>query len=201
MEGKADARTAATDPVVTHERLSALRAEHLRRPGRRSVTAISVQTAALIWAELERLPDNGVAIELGMGFSTWVMRTFQAERPGIVVHSYDGDSRWRDATVRELCDLGLPCEPNGMLADWRQLPDNCADLVFVDHGKAYGRVADLPRVVRQLRPGGVIVLDDWQFTDAALAMGASLRELGLYVTPREDLIDSHGRFPAVARQR
>lgn len=200
MEGKADARAGATvDGLIA--RMGALRAEHLKGPERRSVTAISAQTAALLWSEMAQLPDGATVIELGMGFSSWVLRTFQAECGGVTVHSFDGDDRWRALTVSELSERGLPHEPNGLLHDWRQMSDGVADLLFVDHGKASDRVVDLPRVVRQLKPSGVIVLDDWQFEDVALAMGALLRDQGFAVEPRRDLVDAHNRFPAVARQR
>lgn len=190
--------------------LTDLRAEHLRRNNRRPQTALDVPAAVWLWHACERERATRV-LELGSGFSSWTLRHWQrfagVERGGVVpiVWTVDDEPKWLETTRIELLEQGF--SRNGMISfdDALSSPlgrpaDNQFDLVFVDLDSTATRRRYAEQFVRWVKPGGLLVLDDWHMPHYRGPMTERLAALGMTVEPLPETTDEWGRYMAVGRK-
>lgn len=177
---------------------SGLRLRHMDQPGRRSVTAVDVQTCVYLHRRLSELGPRRVA-DLGSGFSTVALRAWRRDvGADVVMHTADHARRWLSATQRDLRAEALPADGCMLLDEWLDGSGEY-DVIFVDFQKPAARLERFPEYVTRLAPGGLFVFDDWQFPHLRMPMTSLLRRRGFCVLPLpEETTDRHDRYIAEA---
>ena len=102
----------------------------------------------------------GTVLDLGSGFSSFVLRSY-AEEEGALVTSVDDSEAWIGSTARFLEARGLPTDRLLSWEEFRSAPPARFDLIFHDLGSMRTRRQALPLVLEMAKTsGGVVVLDD-----------------------------------------
>jgi len=186
-----------------HAVLTDLRARHLGRNNRRAQTALDVPASVWLWNACEREKAERV-LELGSGFSSWVLRHWQQRATGFMapeVWTVDDESKWLATTQLELIEQGFTTFrttefQNVVLDD----PIDYFDLVFVDLDNTATRIRHAADFVRWAKPGGLLVLDDWHMEHYREPMTRRLAALGISVEALPETTDEWGRYLAVGRK-
>ena len=157
------------------------------------VHAASLELVGLL-AGLFNETRPGRVIDLGSGFTSFVLRTLAAGATWpVTVHSVDDSPEWLDKTRAYLRAQGL--DDAGTFS-WHEFEASARrgayDLVLHDMGFMDTRFATLDAVVDLARAGGVVLLDDMHkpdYRDKALAALAArgLRPLSLRRLTHDDL--------------
>lgn len=162
-------------------------------------------TRALGWPATAWLLDTLTArraarvLECGSGWSTTALRMWAVEAPGRDVTTTDHLKNWLHRSRRELELEGLPTTRmyvhEGFATVWDGVP---FDAMLVDVGNTQYRRDRLTDFVGWLRPGGLLVFDDWHVPEHAEGVAAWFREHGQREpVPVEATRDEFGRFVAV----
>lgn len=188
--------------------LIALRQQHLSTNRRRDTTAIDIESA--VWlcqactAERDRrLPQQTRVLELGSGFSTWALRLWQqGVGKDVDIWTVDDERLWLAVTKAEITALGYRQDHFYFLHQVIEAdPSELFDVVFVDMDSTATRVSMAKDIVHWTRPGGLIILDDWQMNHYRGPMTFALAGLGIVpITPEPSTKDRHGRYLAWARK-
>lgn len=189
--------------MITREDIAGYRGAHLTNPIRRDRTAIDVPSAYFLCLLLDKLEAKCI-VDIGCGFSTWVIRLWVGEQEeSVSCLTTDQHSKWLNTTCAELLSLGLTPMENFYLHDEAPYTDweGKADLVFLDTGPAHARIAAIPQSMRLLNGNGVLVIDDWHFPWVKDKATPVLEEAGFQVRPVPESIDQFDRFMAVACDR
>jgi len=157
--------------------------------------AASLESSALL-CSLADITGAGSVVDLGSGFSSYVLRDYAAQTtPTPVVHSVDDSVEWLGKT-REYLEQQKSTTDN--LYDWQEFEAKTHlkfDLIFHDMGNMDLRASALPWVIDHLNPGGFALLDDMhkaRYRKKAEAVIAKT-DLHLY-SMRELTLDKLGRF-------
>jgi predicted O-methyltransferase YrrM len=121
--------------------------------------ALSLETSALLLA-LCRLARPLRTLDLGSGFSSYVLRVYASATNGVEVVSVDDAVSWLMRTRAFLESAGLR---EGHLLTWDAFSTTTHgrfDLVLHDLGDFATRRRSLPVALDAVRPGGLIVVDD-----------------------------------------
>lgn len=196
---------ASAMPIDLQKIITNLRAQHLGRNHRRAQTALDVPASVWLWNACQREDANRV-LELGSGFSSWVLRHWQQhaihERGSApIVWTVDDEAKWLETTRLELVERGFD---TSRLASLENAMTDVAvtqfDIVFVDLDNTSTRLRHAADFVRWTRPGGLLVLDDWHMPHYREPMTARLMELGVAVEPLPETTDEWGRYLAFGRK-
>lgn len=145
--------------------------------------AISLELARFIWHSLRALGARCI-VDLGSGFSSYVLRAYQAGRreQGIdcQVFSCDDNDFWLNKT-REYLKYKRLSEDN--LVGWAEFVAEgvCRnpDFVLHDLGHPEVRIATLPQVLELCGPGTHLIVDDVHKAGIQQATVRELRRAGL----------------------
>jgi len=122
--------------------------------------AMSLELAAFL-LELCRRVDADSVIDLGSGFSSYVLRRYASERPGTTVRSVDSSPEWLERSRRFVSDHGLAADD---FIQWSEFDPqdeiDSYDVVLHDLGDMTLRSATLPQALVLARRGAYVVLDD-----------------------------------------
>jgi predicted O-methyltransferase YrrM len=122
--------------------------------------AMSLELAAFL-LELCRRVDADSVIDLGSGFSSYVLRRYASERPSTTVKSVDSSLDWLDKSRRFVSDQGLAADDFVVWSDFDpQNEIDSYDVVLHDLGDMTLRSATLPQALVLARRGAYVVLDD-----------------------------------------
>lgn len=121
--------------------------------------AASLELIATLWLLAE---DSGARriIDLGSGFTSFILRTYAAEHPGVEVWSVDDSAEWLERTRGWLGEKGVS---TAHLYTWDNLMTQGRhdfDLVLHDMGMMDTRARCLTDAVGLAREGGLVILDD-----------------------------------------
>jgi hypothetical protein len=154
--------------------------------------AASLETAAFLLAlcRSERLSS---ALDLGSGFSSYVLRLWATEAD-CAVCSVDDDPAWLARTEEFLAAHDLP---RGDLWLWPDLPNRTFDLVFHDLANGLRREAAMPTALEA--SSRVVVFDDAHDRSHRAAMRTACAEAGakLY-SLRAITVDGMRRYAMLA---
>lgn len=144
------------------------------------VHAASLELVGLLVGLVQHTRPRRV-IDLGSGFSSYVLRTLAAEAGApIEVHSVDDSPEWLEKTRGYLRDKGVSDAGLFTWADFGAAGRAGGyDLVLHDMGFMDTRFATLDAVVDLARPGGLVLLDDMHKPDYRDKALARLGERGL----------------------
>ncbi len=150
-------RFEAEAPAI-EDRFLADHAWYVRHVGH-PVHAASLELATLLWFLCDHLDPERV-IDLGSGFTSYVLRRWADARGGREVWSVDDSAEWLDKTRGYLFDRGLDDAHTLTWDELRAAEPPAFDLVLHDMGMMDVRERTLPEAVGLARPGGLVVLDD-----------------------------------------
>jgi predicted O-methyltransferase YrrM len=188
--------TANGHTSTLYEQILNLRVQHVRQSHRRDQTAISAHSAAWLCDTLNIFPQLYNVLDLGSGFSTWVLRAFTRAHIVTVDHS----AQWLRHTRNELHALGLPTRDMYELSDFIENHANEKfDLVFVDMGDTALRRQYFEAFLHWTAPGGLLVFDDWHMHHLREPLTIKLQQRGLSVVEIPETLDQYGRFLAMVR--
>jgi predicted O-methyltransferase YrrM len=169
-----------------------------------SAHAISLELAQFI-LEVASEDQAKRLLDLGSGFSSYVLRAYAAGVPGASVWSVDDDSAWLEKTRAFLVSEGLGTEhlynwsdfltlasPNGSVGSF--------DLVVHDMGTVRSRHGTIQFVLGLVRPGGALILDDLDVDAYRRHVRSELDAAG--VTPvdvKNRTLDARNRYSWLVR--
>jgi hypothetical protein len=139
--------------------------------------ALSLQSSALVYALCETLRPASV-LDLGSGFSSYVVGTYQAESTHtVLVRSVDDSREWLERTRDYLERVGLPTEGLRSLSEFEASGCGIFDLVIYDLGSMETRKQWLKNAMLCIKPlTGVAVVDDCHIGDFASDVASAVRE-------------------------
>jgi len=141
--------------------------------------ALSLQSSALVYALCETLRPASV-LDLGSGFSSYVVGTYQGESTQtVLVRSVDDSREWLERTRDYLKQLGLPTEGLRSLDEFEATGCGIFDLVIYDLGSMETRKRWLRNAILCVKPvTGVALIDDCHVGDFASQVVSAVRERG-----------------------
>jgi predicted O-methyltransferase YrrM len=158
--------------------------------------AISLEAAAFLWTLCEHLKPVSI-LDLGSGFSSFVLRAFAASYSATVC-TVDDDSVWLERTRQFLTAHGLGTEDMKVFGDLTMSWGETFDLVFYDLGGMATRAQQLPSVLERVGQRSVLVLDDMHKEEYVPAVERALRPgRWRYFDARAATMDNYGRFCGV----
>lgn len=168
-----------------------------------SAHAISLELARFI---LEVASEDHVkrVLDLGSGFSSYVLRAYAAGVPDAVAWSVDDDPGWLEKTRAFLASEGLSTEHLYNWSDFQTLASTNGpgpfDLVVHDLSTVRSRHGTIRFVLRLVRPGGALVLDDMDVDAYRHHVQSELDAAGAkHVDMRNKTLDSRNRYSWLAR--
>ena len=155
--------------------------------------AVSLETSALLYF-LCRATNARALLDLGSGFSSYVLRHYTREAPyPVSVTSVDADEAWLARTKEYLLSEGCDAERVIGWAEFRDGTSEPHDIVFHDLASGSLREDAMPLAISQVGPGGVIVFDDAQHRGHRERMYAEGSAAGLHLySLRSWTLDSIG---------
>jgi predicted O-methyltransferase YrrM len=164
------------------------------------IMTVSLETAALLRVLCETRAPRRI-VDLGSGFSSFVVRQYAAEAsPAPEVWSVDDSPDWLGRTCEYLAAHGLPRDRVSTWPAFADAPAGSFDLVLHDLGAPRTRMTALPIALRLAAPeGGIVVIDDMHKAVYRPYARRVVRESGLrYFSARRLTRDHFGRYAAVA---
>jgi predicted O-methyltransferase YrrM len=167
-----------------------------------SAHAISLELARFI-LEVACEEHAERLLDLGSGFSSYVLRAYAAGVSGAVVWSVDDDPAWLEKTRAYLVSEGVSTEHLYVWSEFLTLSDNLAgtfDLVLHDLGTVRSRHGTVRPVLRLVRPTGALVFDDIDVAAYRRHVQSELDAAGTkHVDVRNRTLDARNRYSWVAR--
>jgi predicted O-methyltransferase YrrM len=160
--------------------------------------AASIETVAYMWWLCDQIKAVRVA-DMGSGFSSYVLRCYQAKADHAVdVVSVDDSPEWLARTRDWLTHCDLPADGLVWSPDWRDGTDTY-DLIFYDYAGGPARNEWMWDAAKRLNPDGVLLFDDAQhpghhFEMARVATANNLHLFDVYGVT----VDESGRYAAMA---
>lgn len=195
------------DVAMHYERFFALGgppANDAARPWKYRRRETSLRLAGcLVLAKLVRERRPALALDLGSGLTTVLLRGMIRELPEMRVVTTDLSRGWLETTRAELERERLPLADLYLHSEWERFDHvHRFDLISVDIGNLTQRVEMAANLDRWLAPGGILVLDDWHMDEDGFPqrMTEALEALGFAITVRDDSIDEAGGFLATAER-
>jgi predicted O-methyltransferase YrrM len=122
--------------------------------------AMSLELAAFLLALCRRVDAERV-IDLGSGFSSYVLRLYADENPGTGVTSVDSSPDWLEKSRRFVSAKGFDADNFIAWSDFDPRKEiDSYDVVLHDLGDMTLRTAALPQALVLARRGAYVVLDD-----------------------------------------
>jgi len=121
--------------------------------------AVSLRTAVFLRVFCEGLKPKRI-LDLGSGFSSFVLRTYAATQNDVVVCSIDDSPEWLDRTRIYLASHNLSTERLILWSQFEQYSFDRFDFILYDLGNMNLRKDSLHLVLKIGEEKGVILLDD-----------------------------------------
>ena len=158
--------------------------------------AVSYQLSVFILAYcLEYHPKT--LLDLGSGFSSFVLRLYQAKiEPSAIVHSIDDDRQWLERTKNYLKQHQLNTENVDHVDDLSASAlHDFFDLVLLDLNFIEKRRDYIGYAIQKLKPPGILLIDDVHKVEFLREVKSSAKKGGhtLYNIKKETF-DQFGRF-------
>jgi predicted O-methyltransferase YrrM len=157
--------------------------------------AVSLETAAYLY-HLCRATSATSVLDLGSGFSSYVLRRYASEAPHpVTVTSVDDDPEWLERTADFLREWGCDSKKLVKWPEYQALPTGPHRVVFHDLARGELRETAMRLATDQVSPDGVIVFDDAQHLGHRHRMYAEGSRAGLQLySLRQRTLDSIDRW-------
>lgn len=127
----------------------------------RRMYALSIETCAYVWWLCDQLEARSV-VDMGSGFSSYVLRRYAANAPyPVEFASVDDDPGWMAKTVAYLDRQAIPSTNLHTPEEWAAL-DGRYDMIVYDFSGGPARNEWMQPAVEHVTPKGVVVFDDAQ---------------------------------------
>lgn len=202
LEGRRDARDLARRTLIPTDAERRNVGAAIRDAYEDYVTNVSVPGMAcsfetsvyLMW--LCRMRRPAAVLDLGSGFSSWVLRRY-ARDYGARALSVDDSPDWLSRTAEFLTRYDLPTDDLVMWSHFR--PEGRFGLVFHDLAMGDLRECAMPSAVEAAAPGGLVVFDDAQHAGHRRVMRELAGRVGARLwNARAVTLDEIQRFAMVA---
>lgn len=139
---------------------------------------------------LKSCPDNAVLVDLGSGWSSFLMRKLC---PKAKVWSVDDNLDWMLKSVRFCSEQGVHTDGFLTLNQAKNIiSSGTADFVLHDLGNRETRARELPWALKLAKQGGVVIIDDMHKEDLKEKINKELKKQQLLA---ENVgLDDSGRF-------
>jgi len=157
--------------------------------------AASIELSAFI-AGLSQWRKFDMLLDLGSGFSSYALRTYQkASIKKTRVYSVDDDAQWLIKTVDFLKGEGVSTEDVMGLRDFYAQNISGFDFILCDLNYVEERIKHVDQMVDKIKPGGIVIFDDVHKADYQYEL---LQKLKSYTGDIYDLspvtLDQFGRY-------
>lgn len=125
----------------------------------RADMAASLELGAFLCAACKSRQPRRL-LDLGSGFSSFVLRSYASLNPGVTTVSVDDDSAWLQKTAQFLAHQGLETENLLLLQDFLNARQDPFDLILHDLNFVEVRINYVEAILDRLAPGGIVVFDD-----------------------------------------
>jgi len=164
----------------------------------RADMAASLELSALINA-LCHANDYKKLLDLGSGFSSFVLRNYSKLRLNSVVYSVDDDILWLERTREYLINSSVSTENLMMLSEFIDSNENQFDIVLLDLNFVDVRKNYINLAVERCKAGGLIFFDDVHKQEFMTEVLSQTKNLPIDVFNIKNIsIDGFGRFALVA---
>lgn len=159
--------------------------------------AVSFQLATLL-VYICQTQNPRRLLDLGSGFSSFILRRYAATQNGAVsVTSIDDSGAWLEKTKAFLSARNVSTD---RVITWEALRQDAGakdfDLVLNDFSNIDTRLTILQDVVPWVKPGGLLILDDMHMLRYRAPIEKALESLGLKsFSLRRFCLDEIGRYP------
>jgi predicted O-methyltransferase YrrM len=162
------------------------------------IEAASLEVCAYLAFLCDALRPRRV-MDAGSGFSSYVLRRYQAAHPDTVVVSVDDAPPWLERTAAFLEQHGVGTERLIAWDAFAQGQERDFDIVFHDLAHGSAREAGMPVVAGRTAAGGCVVFDDANHAGHRAAMGRAAAGAGMArYSLRQWTHDRFGRFSMLA---
>lgn len=168
-----------------------------------SAHAISLELARVI-LEVASEDQAKRLLDLGSGFTSYVLRAYAASVPGAVAWSVDDDPGWLEKTRAFLVSEDLSTEHLYNWSEFQTLSSTNGpgtfDLVVHDMSTVRSRHGTIRFVLGLVRSGGALILDDMDVDAYRRHVRSELDSAGAkHVDIRSKTLDSRNRYSWLAR--
>lgn len=139
-------------------RLKPVHADYVDRVSRADMAA-SLELGAFLCAACKSKKPRRL-LDLGSGFSSFVLRSYATLNPGVTTVSVDDDGAWLQKTAQFLAHQGLETENLVLLQDFLDARQDPFDLILHDLNFVEVRINYVEAVLDRLAPGGIVIFDD-----------------------------------------
>jgi predicted O-methyltransferase YrrM len=163
--------------------------------------AASLEVSVLLY-HLCRVKRPDSILDLGSGFSSFVLRRYANKTDEASVISVDDHAGWLSKTEEYLAEHGLPTDRLVEFADFDFGEHRGEfDLIFHDLGSMEVRKETLKSVISVLsKDDGLVVLDDYHKGHYVNYVGEVLSDRNYEIYKLDDItLDQFGRYSALAR--
>ena len=166
------------------------------------IMAASLELSALILA-IARIRRPRRVLDLGSGFTSYVLRSYAREAGGVTAVTVDDDTAWLERTRVFLAADGLATDEMWIWDELSKSSPQTFQLVVHDLGtKVSVRAGALPRALELTARDGLLVLDDLHSGLYRNAAPGICRRAGRRFLPARMLsLDTYGRYAAIALPR
>ena len=137
--------------------------------------ALSIETCVYTWWLCEQTKPKRL-VDLGSGFSSYVLRLYQSEHDDVEVVSVDDSPEWLEKTARFLKKHHLPTD--GLLGPDEFLATSGYDLAIYDYSGGEIREAFMAPTMERMNDDGFVILDDANHIVHYLWMAKATRDRG-----------------------
>jgi hypothetical protein len=144
-------------------------------------------------------------IDLGSGFSSYVLRTYKAKfSSGCTVYSVDDDVKWLEKTRAYLTRKNLGTENMMMWDVFLNTPKPLFEFMLHDIGKVAGRVKSFPFLIPMLGKKATLLLDDMHKPHFSKPIKEKIRRRPIPMSVfdiKKFTLDDYGRYAWLLRRK
>lgn len=167
--------------------------DYVNRISRADMAASHELGALLCAACKSRQPRR--LLDLGSGFSSFVLRSYASSKAGVTSVSVDDDSAWLGKTADFLNEQGVGTENLLLLQDFLNTRQDPFDLILHDLNFVEVRINYVDAVLDRLAPGGLVIFDDVHKRDYLHSLLKVLsRRPGSFYSLQPVTADQFGRY-------
>lgn len=156
--------------------------------------AASLELASFLYA-ICKLNQFHKLLDTGSGFSSFVLRMYAKETPGVRVFSVDDDEAWLEKTKDFLKQYQLDTQNVYTLKEFLERKESDFDCILHDLNFVEVRINYVEQIISMAKKGGLIILDDVHKPDYLNAVLTKIEnmKLKMYILKNATL-DRYGRY-------
>lgn len=156
--------------------------------------AASLELVAFMFSICE-INQYKKVLDMGSGLSSFVLRLYARENPGVKIFSVDDDSVWLERTKRFLSDHQLDTDNVYTLDQFLKAGEADFDCILHDLNFVEVRIEYTEKLMKMIKQHGLIIFDDVHKPDYLFALLVKLKSFKHSIYNLKPVTtDSYGRF-------